>query len=95
MSSDSASIPSKLMFVVFGTRGSRVAVDRCAGHRERRCLVEPIAQQREARRRRLRASRRQRAATPRPASRDVLGARPAVALVLSAGHMSREPRRRA
>ena len=50
ISSDSASTRSKLMFVVFGTRGVARAVDGRAGHRARMPRLEPIAQRREPRR---------------------------------------------
>ncbi len=48
MSSDSASTPSKLMFVVFGTRAIAGAVDGRVRHARQHLGFEPIAERSQA-----------------------------------------------
>ena len=88
ISSDSASTPSKLMLVVFGTRGSRAPLTAVPGTRAEHALLEPIAQLREARGVGGQLLRRQARRHAEPDDcRDVLRAGAAVPLVLAAGHV--------
>ena len=96
ISSDSASMPSKLMFVVFGHAAVWVAVDRRAGHARRECRARVDRAARPMRAARARASSRaMRAADAEPGDGgDVLRAGAPVALLPAAGHERRQAARR-
>ena len=92
MSSDSASTPVKLIFVVFGTRATAAAVDDRAVDRAQDAALQPVAQRLEPRRLVAQMSERQPRRDAEADDRgDVLGAGAPVALVASAGEDGREP----
>ena len=93
ISSDSASTASKLMLVVFGTRGSRAPLIVVPGTARQDRFFEAIAQRGEPRgfAGQLRRGEARRDAEPRD-RRHVLGSGAAVALVLAAGEDRRHAR---
>ena len=93
ISSDSASTPSKLMFVVLGDAARRVAVDVRAGHAGEDAVARADrAARRGAASAASRAGRSSRRDAEAGDRRDVLGAGAPVALLPAAGHLRHEPR---
>ncbi len=92
MSSDSASTPSKLMFVVFATRAAPAPLTAVPRHLLQHTLLEPISEPGKPHRLTFerRPNERRRHSQP-DETRHVLGARPAISLVSPASEDRREP----